>query len=144
MGIGRSWRGETGGEGERRPEPLQPILPAQLRRGGISGNRRGPKGTWSPEIFVLFVVCLLNLFQARGRKGWAGERVDVGETHWEMRLWVGREGLFTPAPKGTQAQGCGYHFAGPFPLPARMLHTKNIPDSTFREMTLGPRGDVGA
>ena len=70
------------------------------------------------------------------------------EGTWEVGRPLGKETLggekvsIIPVPKETQALGMWIPYCWALPLTCRMLHTKNIPESRLREMTLSPRGDV--
>ena len=78
------------------------------------------------EIFCPLEVCLLNLFQARGGEGWAGEK---GPGRWAGRgeRDSGRgEYLLYQSLKRPRPWGCGFHIAGPFPSPARCFIPKTF------------------
>ena len=108
------------GIGEGTPQLQQHILPAllgveSLRRGcgcesrSVVSNSLQPHGLYSPcnspglRSFVLFEVCLLNLFQSRGWEGWAGER-GRWAGRWGKRLW-GEKSIYYTSPYGDPGSG---------------------------------------
>ena len=152
MRTERSWCGEPGWQkGHHSQQHCSGWT--VLRRGCGWESYQSCPTLWTPrttqsmefsrtEIFCPLEVCLLNLFQARGGEGWAGEK---GPGRWAgrggKRLWAGRVSII-PVPKETQALGMWIPYCWALPLTCQMLHTKNIPESRLREMTLSPRGGM--
>ena len=139
------------GMAEGTPQPPAPLGVDCLRSGCGWESCQSCPTLWTPrttqsmefsrtEIFCPLEVCLLNLFQARGGEGWAGEKgPGRWAGRWGKRLWAGRVSII-PVPKETQALGMWIPYCWALPLTCQMLHTKNIPESRLREMTLSPRG----